>query len=122
VTPGLLSRPLYKRFIPLPERTIWYKTEKIVEPNNLVTTQPNEPLEASDQIQKGSGTVIENKTDLSLLTTKDLLDKMRHPNCANVIVKSDKPDDNNDSSVSKKRKIVKPEGKSIEDLEDFKFY
>lgn len=124
ITPGHISKPLYQKFVPLYESSSLFKSEKKIEPNNEIVTQPDEPL---SNLQKGSGLSNIDKTqsenDVSKLTTKDILEKMKNPTITNILTtKNELKVEPGEPVKSLKRKLVKPEGKFDEDWEEFKFY
>jgi len=121
--------------VPLNQRSVWYKVEKVSMPSS--ENDPTDSQEKIDEsVQKGSG----NPSEIASLSVKDVLEKMKHPKCAKVLKIEDNESNENSSSSkevdevkpidpiseeiipSKKRKLIRPQGKSAEDWEDFKFY
>lgn len=122
ISPGIISKPLYKKFVPLNETNVWYRNTKVSEPTTNVEI-PKEEEKEEETSQTGAG-LQTAKDEIASLTTEDIINKMKNPSCANIVKISESKGESNDSeSVPlKKRKIVKPKGKTEEDWEDFKFY
>jgi len=98
ITPGIIASPLYKKFVPLNQRSIWYKIEKTSTP--LLQNDPTNSDEKSEtneeSVQKGSG----NPNEIANLSVKQVLEKMKHPKCAKILkIEENKPESNKSSSV-----------------------